>query len=370
MKESLTSSLFFTCVFGLLLLRVSIGFHHPHSKIAHTLRKNGREEHILSVSAYDFIQAQGTWYAMDDCFVLLPSERIPKSIIHFVGGFGAGTSVVTVAYSGMLSALAESGHLVIATPLPERLELDHGKISETISLSFKKCYDNNIKTLLGNMADEVPIIGLSHSLGGKLTALMNSRKQDRKKMPPRAGNIYLAFNNYGMKDNFDLLSTQAKAMSSTPQAQQLLKALDSPEVKQVVNLVKESKFINNLYTSVIGKSNGALNDNSNKDNSNKDNNNTPRNSGGIVAGALDDIMGALGNQLGVDIAKRVDKFSRDIKEKIEAEIPIDVTLPTIREVSVPSLDSFEFNPSPEETWKLIQSGYNLDYIRVNILNVY
>jgi hypothetical protein len=36
-------------------------------------------------AAYEFMQSQGEWYNMGGCSVLLPAERTPRSIIHFVG---------------------------------------------------------------------------------------------------------------------------------------------------------------------------------------------------------------------------------------------------------------------------------------------
>jgi hypothetical protein len=36
-------------------------------------------------AAYEFMQSQGEWYDMGGCSVLLPMERTPRSIIHFVG---------------------------------------------------------------------------------------------------------------------------------------------------------------------------------------------------------------------------------------------------------------------------------------------
>jgi hypothetical protein len=114
-------------------------------------------------AAYDFIQSQGEWYAMGECSVLLPSERNPKSIIHFVGGFVAG-SAVTVTYGRMLTALANNGHLIIATPIPA-VDLNHARVAADVATSFTKCYNANVKPLLGAFGKDVPIFGLSHSLG-------------------------------------------------------------------------------------------------------------------------------------------------------------------------------------------------------------
>ena len=258
---------------------------------------------------------------MGDCFVLLPTEqRIPRSIIHFVGGFLAGSSAVTVAYNGMLMSLAESGHLIVATPIPP-FSVDHGKVAKNIATQFTNVYNNDIRKLLGDrQLEDVPVIGLSHSLGGKLTALMNSRKEDRKMLPLRAGNIFLSFNNYGAQDTSEMGFKQAKRVS--PEVEKFMGMASRPEVKQAFEAVKDSSLLNNI----ISKATSALRDD-------------PRIS---LPGAI----GALGDQLGVDIAKRVDDFSKDLQGQIDASVS-----------SIPT--DFEFDPSPDATWALMQAGYNV-----------
>ena len=113
--------------------------------------------------------------------------------------------IVSIAYSSMLLNIAKSGHLVVVTPF-QPLTMDHDTTSQDISKLFTNCYKNNIVPLLSGSSNSssvrdavrsIPIIGLSHSLGSKLTALMCSRKEDRKALPYRVANIFLAFNNYG-----------------------------------------------------------------------------------------------------------------------------------------------------------------------------
>ena len=269
----------------------------------------------------DLLQSQGGWYAMGDCFVLLPTEqRIPKSIIHFVGGFLAGSSAVTVAYNGMLMSLAESGHLIVATPIPP-FSIDHGNVAKNIASQFTTVYNNDIRKLLGKgQLEDIPVIGLSHSLGGKLTALMNSRKEDRKILPVKAGNIFLSFNNYGVQDTSEMGFKQAKRVS--PEVEKFMGMASRPEVKQAFEAVKDNSLLNNIFN----KATSALRDD-------------PRSS---LSGAL----GALGDQLGVDIAQRVDQFSKDLQGQIDATVS-----------SIPT--DLEFDPSPEATWALMLSGYNV-----------
>ena len=43
-----------------------------------------------SSSNTDFSFISNDWFAYDDCQILLPENKVPKSIIHFVGGFLVG----------------------------------------------------------------------------------------------------------------------------------------------------------------------------------------------------------------------------------------------------------------------------------------
>jgi hypothetical protein len=127
----------------------------------------------------DFIVSQREWYNFGNCLVLFPPENVPKSVVHFVGGFVAG-SAATVTYGTMLSCLAANGHLIVVTPTPA-VESNHGKVAADVSASFTECYNQNLRPILGPIGEDLPIFGLSHSLGGKLTVLLNSRKQDRRR---------------------------------------------------------------------------------------------------------------------------------------------------------------------------------------------
>jgi hypothetical protein len=161
---------------------------------------------LLSVVSYR------PWYSFDGCDVLLPDNRLPTSIVHFVGGFIAG-SQAPIAYNKIINGLADAGHAVVCTPIPA-VATNHGEIAGNIINLFSNCYNNKLTEIIGvNSIRNVPVIGLSHSLGGKLMALLCSRKEDRKRLPYRYGNIYLCFNNYGIKENMELMSSQASALS-------------------------------------------------------------------------------------------------------------------------------------------------------------
>ena len=280
-----------------------------------------------AAAAYDFMQTQGEWYSMGGCSVLLPAERTPKSIIHFVGGFVAG-SAVTVTYGRMLTALAKSGHLIIATPIPA-VDLNHGNVAAGVTTAFSNCYKSNILPLLGAAGKEVPIFGLSHSLGGKLAVLMSSKKEDRKILPPRTANVFLAFNNYGVQDNIDL--GRAQAAKASPEVQKILEAINRPEVQKMYETAKDNKMVSDLFSNFFTKQGPSPSTGSESSRDDGPGKKKIPDAGDAMA----DMMTNLGNQLGIDIAQKVSEFTKDSSAQIE------------------------FIPNSTETWQLLLEGYNV-----------
>ena len=278
-------------------------------------------------AAYEFMQSQGEWYSMGGCSVLLPRDRIPKSIIHFVGGFVAG-SAVTVTYGRMLSALAESGHLIVATPIPA-IELNHGNVAAVASTAFTNCYQSNVLPLLGGVGKDVPIFGLGHSLGGKLMVLMNSKKEDRKTLPPRAGNVFLAFNNYGVQENIDL--GKAQAAKASPEVQKIFDAVNRPEVQKMIQTAKDNKMVSDVVSSFFQ---AVAAPPRSSDNGRKVVD-SPAGAASAVGDMMSNAMNNLGNQLGIDIKEKVTEFASS------------------------GTDQLKFTPTSEETWQLLLNGYNV-----------
>ena len=180
------------------------------------------------------------WYSFDGCDVLLPDNRIPSSIVHFVGGFIAG-SQAPIAYNKVINGLADAGHAVVCTPIPA-IATNHGEIAGNIINLFSNCYNNKLTEIIGvKNIRNVPVIGLSHSLGGKLMALICSRKEDRKRLPYRYGNVYLSFNNYGIKENMELMSSQASALS--PEVGKIIDAVvNNLEIQSITDVLQSSAF--------------------------------------------------------------------------------------------------------------------------------
>lgn len=279
---------------------------------------------------YPFPDRDSDWYsAPGDCLVLFPSsnEPTPKSIIHFIGGFLAG-SVVTVTYSAILQELANQGHIVVATPIP--VSRDHGKVAADISKMFTRCYNDYLTPIIGASIKIVPIISVSHSLGGKLTALLISRKEDRKTTPARKASVFLAFNNYGFSESINLSLSQAAKMS--------------PEVGKVVDAIRDNNNVQNLVDNFVNSNQGAISDIFN--NAVKRSSNNVRNTASLN-GLGAEVSDIINNVIGKELTKIGDIINDQTSKAAEKVKNIDID------------KDFEFVPSPDETWDIIKTGYNV-----------
>lgn len=255
---------------------------------------------------------------MDDCLVMLPSERVPRSIIHFMGGFIAG-STVQVAYSSLLSSLVDAGHLVIATPIPA-LTLKHGETAEQCLKSFTKTYQSRILPLVGREeARDVPVIGLYHSLGGKLAVIVSCLQALRSERadevtPPRLANIFLAFNNFGFMDALDI---SFKGASSS--------------------LVPQKSMPPSSASVLPGSADFA----------------TPRSPSSNTENRFENSASGLLGELG--------SFFNDVKASV-AEIPfLNNAFIEAQQVIDREISSREFDPSPSELWDLVVRKYNVQF---------
>lgn len=239
------------------------------------------------------------WIFKDGCEILLPTnQRIPNAAIHFVGGFLAG-SAVNIGYSALLRHLASRGYLIIATPIP-LLDLDHGKISHLINRSFSSG-QKYIKSVLGAVYSEVPVIAIGHSLGGKLLILSVPKL---RKSHNFVATIFLAFNNFNAKKSIDFSKEQGSRISP-----ELKSLLDMKEVKQITNAVINSN-VGELLTNVLEDTKKSFLNN----------------------GKFGTILSEQFESTFSDVIKQTDNRLKDI----------------------------EFKPSPEETWKILETEYNVD----------
>lgn len=252
-------------------------------------------------SSTPFLESR-EFYSIDGCYVMFPQDKVPKSVIHFIGGFVAG-SIVNVAYASLLSNLAANGHLIVATPIPA-VSIMHGEVAYASSKLFTECYYNKICPIIGPAAKSVPVVGLSHSLGGKLMVLLNSRKEDRKIIPSRAANVFLAFNNAGMQENLDIMGNQASKIS--------------PEMSKVFDVLKSGdlqRMYKSIYNSAVSRVREATKS----------------------TDAWSEVADILGGQM--------EKLSNVISQQVSQQVN--------------GLENVDFVPNSEETWNLLLQGYNV-----------
>lgn len=275
----------------------------------------------LSSSVSDILSNAGQWYDMNGCQVLLPTyEKIPKAIIHFIGGYLLG-SVPSITYSNLLSRLADEGYLIVATAYTP-LELNHDNVSRQISLSFRECYYKSLPTILGNSMDAIPVIGLSHSLGGKLSVLISSRKEDRKLLPTKAANVFLSFNNYGLQD-----SNRFNQGQIASQVQDLLNNAVPDNLGETIKSATMSS-VNKILRNTFSK-----------------------------AGLSDFINeSALMSRASRVVEEASDLLSSNTKSSVSA---LKKTVESMLQNDGKESYS-EFNPSPTETFQRLVNGYNVD----------
>lgn len=215
---------------------LSVSLIEAYSTLTPHISTSSSRRHAFSTPVFD-----ENWYDMSGCLVLLPkNERLPRSVVHFIGGFLVG-SAPSIGYNYMLQELASKGHLVVASPLP--VSLNHQEVARAIQDSFNKCYSSDISRILGSAVTDVPVIGLSHSLGGKIRILIESSSssvrstEDRKSAT--CANVYLAFNNYDAKQSLDLMGSVLSNASP-----EMKKVVESPEVQRVLALTRKNPISN------------------------------------------------------------------------------------------------------------------------------
>ncbi len=141
----------------------------------------------------DWQDRQGNW-------ILLPDR--PRAIIHFLGGaFVAGAPHLT--YRWLLEQLAQQGYVIVATPFINTM--DHSAIARQVLLTFDRAQDYLKATL---EQQYLPIYGLGHSMGCKVHLLIGSLFDEE-----RAGNIFLAFNNFPARRSIPLVEQLTQASS-------------------------------------------------------------------------------------------------------------------------------------------------------------
>jgi hypothetical protein len=132
------------------------------------------------------------WREISGNWLWVPPQ--PTAIIHFLGGaFVAAAPYLT--YKLLLEALGRRGYLIVATPFLNTF--DHRAIAHEALITFDQAlyYLERRVTL-----KRLPIYGLGHSMGCKVHLLINSLYEVE-----RAGNIFMAFNNYSARRSVPFL---------------------------------------------------------------------------------------------------------------------------------------------------------------------
>ncbi|MGF1515137.1 MAG: DUF1350 family protein [Elainellaceae cyanobacterium] len=187
----------------------------------------------------DWLDIQGNW-------VLRPAK--PRAIVHFLGGaFVAGAPHLT--YRWLLEQLAQQGYIIVATPFINTM--DHSAIARQVLTTFDRAQDY-LKQQLG--PQYLPIYGLGHSMGCKVHLLIGSLFEEE-----RAGNIFLAFNNFPARRSIPLVEefTQASsqvsslldmARRSVPGLDQLTQPLVNQNIEFVPSPEETVKLVIDHYT--------------------------------------------------------------------------------------------------------------------------
>lgn len=164
---------------------------HPESRSG--LGPQQWEQHKLQ-RGMDWQELYGNW-------VLMPDR--PKAIIHFLGGAFVATAP-QVTYRRLLECLAAAGYVVVASPFVNTF--DHAAIAQTVYRNFNR----TLEWLLENRLRQryLPIYGVGHSMGCKLHLLIGSLFPVE-----RAGNIFMAYNNYAARDAVPMMEQVTSAVA-------------------------------------------------------------------------------------------------------------------------------------------------------------
>ena len=135
------------------------------------------------------------------------SSPPPRCILHFIGGAVFGSYPIQF-YSDLLLPLAQrTNSVVVATNVPvtiDRNPLDHYALSDGIAEALQEAYEDILCDEFDfDALKDVPLVGVGHSLGSRLHAVMNTDDEDifqrmaERISSRRVGNIFMGFNNYG-----------------------------------------------------------------------------------------------------------------------------------------------------------------------------
>ena len=149
------------------------------------------------------------------------TNKSPRAFVHFLGGAFVGAAPA-LAYSQLLSDLADEGYVVLATPY--KLQFDYLQLCDEVLTATEPTYRQ-----LCDEYGELPLIGVGHSCGALLHLLSSSvfRTTGGFADVPRRANVFVSFNNKRASDAIPLFGTLvAPAAASLLQLEQ--RALFAP----------------------------------------------------------------------------------------------------------------------------------------------
>jgi hypothetical protein len=154
------------------------------------------------------------WLRIAECDVLPPpsGERC-AGIVHFVGGALVGAAPKQ-GYASFLEGVSDAANLcIVATPCTGLTGLDHWAAASEVLLRWcaaqtevRSALDERPAGNVGACAsDQLPVLGLGHSLGAKLLVLLGSDGKMAEQLGERCANVLVSYNSFSAKRSVPLL---------------------------------------------------------------------------------------------------------------------------------------------------------------------
>jgi len=153
--------------------------------------------------------------ACGTCEIYIPHRAVaPRGILHFIGGAALGAAPRSV-YSLLLERIASLTNTIVITT-PVSITLDHATLAESTARAFDDCRLNHLPLLLNNSINvfSLPVIGVGHSLGAKIHAILAADPQVRAAAGVRLANVLISYNNFPAETSIPLLTQLASSSSS------------------------------------------------------------------------------------------------------------------------------------------------------------
>ena len=144
------------------------------------------------------------WELADDgcTWVCLPPAYVsrPTAVIHFCGGTFFG-SAPKLWYKNLLEGIVRATQCaIVATPIPVTLfknPLQHVQLSRKLQRQFQMAFVDILEDEYGEI-DDVPVVGMGHSLGARLMTVLATLSQPKNSaVSSYTSYILISFTNYG-----------------------------------------------------------------------------------------------------------------------------------------------------------------------------